>query len=128
MTALENYHFPGNVRELENIIERAYALSDAGHITTNELDLSAQPSDQQAPPAGKAPQAPAVTTAEPSPPSDYHAARREGEDLESYLENIEKQEIEKVLQALKWNRTAAAKELGMTFRSMRYKLKKLGLD
>ena len=53
----------------------------------------------------------------------------EGEiDLENYLEGIERQAIEKALEATRWNKTAAAKRLGISFRALRYRLKKLGMD
>jgi len=53
----------------------------------------------------------------------------EGEiDLEGYLESIERQAIEKALEATRWNKTAAAKRLGISFRAMRYRLKKLGME
>jgi len=52
----------------------------------------------------------------------------EGFSLESYLEGIEKETIEKALEMTRWNKTAAAKKLGMSFRSFRYRLKKLGID
>ena len=52
----------------------------------------------------------------------------EGDSLEEYLTDIEKQAILKALDETRWNRTAAAKKLGMSFRSLRYRLKKLGLD
>jgi two-component system response regulator PilR (NtrC family) len=62
------------------------------------------------------------------PTEDPQLVRPEGMPLEEFLEDIERREIESALQKTKWNRTAAAKELGMSFRSMRYRLKKLGLD
>ena len=49
-------------------------------------------------------------------------------DLEGYLEKIERQAIEKALEATRWNKTAAAKRLGISFRALRYRLKKLGLE
>ncbi|MDX1559047.1 MAG: helix-turn-helix domain-containing protein, partial [Marinobacter sp.] len=53
----------------------------------------------------------------------------EGEiDLENYLESIERQAIEKALEATRWNKTAAAKRLGISFRALRYRLKKLGME
>jgi len=52
----------------------------------------------------------------------------QGLDLEGYLENIERKAIEQALEATRWNKTAAAKKLGISFRALRYKLKKLGLE
>ncbi|MDX1453600.1 MAG: helix-turn-helix domain-containing protein, partial [Oleiphilaceae bacterium] len=68
------------------------------------------------------------------PSNETHAstgnigARQPGQSLEDYLESIERREIEAALQATKWNRTAAAKQLGISFRALRYRLKKLEMD
>jgi two-component system response regulator PilR (NtrC family) len=102
---LRRYAFPGNVRELENILERAAALDEDGRIDADELHLP------QALPASGPPPAP------------------DGEQpLEDYLGEVERQAIVKVLEETRWNRTAAAKKLGMTLRSLRYRLSKLGID
>ena len=103
--ALRAYSFPGNVRELENILERALTLAEGPTINAEHLQL------RQAEPVG-----------------DGNGGRAPDQPLEDYLRDIEKQEIRKALEATQWNRTAAAKRLGMTFRSLRYRLKKLGLD
>jgi two-component system response regulator PilR (NtrC family) len=58
----------------------------------------------------------------------YTELSGQGLDLEGYLENIERKAIEQALEATRWNKTAAAKKLGISFRALRYKLKKLGLD
>jgi two-component system response regulator PilR (NtrC family) len=60
--------------------------------------------------------------------SEENPVREHGLSLESYMDEIEKQAIIKALEKNRWNRTAAAKQLGITFRALRYKLKKLGLD
>jgi two-component system response regulator PilR (NtrC family) len=109
MEALQRYPFPGNVRELENTLERALTLSDGEHIQLDdlalpELDPAVQAELDQPPP----------------PPA--------GVALEDYLEQIEKQAILKALDQTQNNKTAAAKLLGITFRAMRYRLKKLGLE
>jgi len=108
--ALAAYSFPGNVRELENILERAITLCDDDEI---------QPAHLQLPEDG---------SLSSTPQNAHLPGYRPGEPLEEYLTEIEKQAILTALDATRWNRTAAAKRLGMTFRSLRYRLKKLGLD
>ena len=110
-TALEQlrtYAFPGNVRELENILERAVAMSDATEIESRDLLLSSGPG-QGAPPSE-------------APPYDQSIP------LDRYIDDVEKRAILDALEKTRWNRTAAARALGLTFRSLRYRLKRLGLD
>lgn len=127
--ALLQYHFPGNVRELHNILERALTLSDGPEIQPESLQLKGQAHTEtslvEAPmlqPSQPSSIEPALTTEEPVP------AILPKEGLESYLENIEKKLILQALDSSFWNRTVAAKKLGMSFRSLRYRLKKFGLD
>lgn len=108
MQALQSYTFPGNVRELENILERAMTWSDGETIEADDLMLPNMPDS-------------------PSQSSDT-APMSQAVDLESKLEDQEKQLIMQALEATRWNKTAAAKKLGITFRALRYKLKKLELD
>jgi len=110
--ALRQYRFPGNVRELENILERAVTLSDDNRIGVDHLRL------------GESAAAPGALL----PPEGERAPQLPGEPLEDYLQRIEKDMILKALNETRWNRTAAAKKLGMSFRSLRYRLQKLGLD
>ncbi len=110
LSALLNYPFPGNVRELENILERAVALCEGHRILVEDLNLPK-----------------AIETAFPAAP-DESPVGGHGLSLENYMDEIEKQAIVKALEKTRWNRTAAAKQLGITFRALRYKLKKLGLD
>ena len=114
ISALSEYNFPGNVRELENILERATTLCDDEVITPENLQL---------PNNGK------TNASEALALNDHDLLDASmGDSLEDYLTDIEKQAILKALDETRWNRTAAAKKLGMTFRSLRYRLKKLGLD
>jgi len=103
---LKAHPFPGNVRELENVLERATALCDDSVIEAQDLHL----------PAEEAPGATGDTI--PGP----------GVALEHYLGEIERQAILKALDETRWNRTAAARKLGMTLRSLRYRLAKLGIE
>ncbi|WP_445939642.1 sigma-54-dependent transcriptional regulator [Pseudomonas sp.] len=103
---MKSYRFPGNVRELENMLERAYTLCEDDRITTNDLRL-----------------------ADSVPISENGEANlAQIDNLEDYLEAIERKLIMQALEETRWNRTAAAQRLGLSFRSMRYRLKKLGID
>jgi two-component system, NtrC family, response regulator PilR len=99
-TLMKSYHFPGNVRELENILERAVTLCNDNVIEEEDIQLSEVPQ----------------TTA------------RNNVALDSMLGDIEKQKIIEALEKTRWNKTAAAKLLGISFRALRYRLEKLGLD
>jgi len=114
--ALQQYAFPGNVRELENILERAIALSVSGLIDVQDLQLR---------PAGAVSAAVAATTGAveaASPGTSANAA------LGDQLEHMEREAIVKALEQTRYNKTAAAKLLGMSFRALRYRVKKLGIE
>jgi len=111
---LSAHPFPGNVRELENVLERALTLCTSGVVTPEHIQLRAP-----APRAG----APATDD-----PSILLARAAEGAMLGSQLESIERDAIVKALEKTRYNKTAAAKLLGMTFRALRYRIKKLGIE
>ena len=77
---------------------------------------------------GNAPMAPGTEGSSASAQDDQIAVPDGEVDPEGYLENIERQTIEKALEATRWNKTAAAKRLGISFRALRYRLKKLGME
>jgi len=108
LNALNQYAFPGNVRELENILERALTLCENNIIEDHDLRL------------------PQSTKAQFS--IDTNVTIDPGISLEDRLGTIEKEAILKALEKTNQNKTAAAKLLGMSFRALRYRLKKLGLD
>jgi two-component system response regulator PilR (NtrC family) len=110
LRALCNHGFPGNVRELENLLERAMALCDGRTITPDDLGLE----------AGE------TVAIEGSPTVDAPADI--GQGLEQYLADVERAVILQTLEQTRWNRTAAARALGISFRALRYRLEKLGLD
>jgi two-component system response regulator PilR (NtrC family) len=110
--ALKVYPFPGNVRELDNVLERACTLSTDRGISADDLNL----------PEGD-------DCAEESTASEPAWTAGEGiGNLDEYLENIEREILTHALEESRWNKTAAAKILGISFRSLRYRLKKLNLD
>jgi two-component system response regulator PilR (NtrC family) len=112
MKDLCEYAFPGNVRELENILERATTLCENSTITREDLHL------------------PAGTVASHDTPAKVAAQKVSGGDvpLDTYMDSIEKDALIKALEQTRYNKTAAAKLLGITFRALRYRLKKLGLE
>jgi two-component system response regulator PilR (NtrC family) len=105
LRALESYAFPGNVRELENILERAITLSTGGEIVAADIQLRDMP----------------VSMATGENP-------KLGAPLGDHLEDVERDAIVKALEQTRYNKTAAARVLGMSFRALRYRIKKLGIE
>jgi two-component system response regulator PilR (NtrC family) len=120
LAALAAYPFPGNVRELENILERAMALCSGGAIEVADLQL--RPGHAALPPERAASRPAGAATALDA------GAVGGGEALGEQLEHIEREAIIRALEQTRYNKTAAAKLLGMTFRALRYKVKKLGIE
>jgi len=114
LDALMQYDFPGNVRELENILERASTLCSGDSIQIEDLRLSQGSEIEPRSETGGGRSAPAIEEA--------------FGNLDAYLENIEREVLTRALELSRWNKTAAAKLLGISFRSLRYRLKKLELD
>jgi two-component system response regulator PilR (NtrC family) len=116
LAILRSYPFPGNVRELENILERAVTLSVDGQIDQQDIELRPVSGGEVAAHAAEArPAAPGATAPGTS-------------DLPQQLEDAERAAIVKALEQTRYNKTAAAKLLGMSFRALRYRTKKLGID
>ena len=111
ITALDNYDFPGNVRELENILERALTWAEGDIINQEDLMLPEH-----------------VVSAIKENNQKHGTTLSVDNDLESKLEDQERELIKIALESTRWNKTAAAKKLGITFRALRYKLKKLNLE
>jgi two-component system, NtrC family, response regulator PilR len=112
VSAMHDYGFPGNVRELQNMLERAVALCENDEIEVRDLQLKAQTGTQ-----------PVV----PSDPIEAKAALAHA-GLVDQIDSLQRDVLVKALEETRWNRTAAAKKLGITFRAMRYRLKKLGIE
>ena len=166
LAKLEAYPFPGNVRELENILERALTFVEGNmieaediHVSENRLPAHNEPAQptpvhpylpqqpypyppQQPPymPPSSYPRTQPATHENneypaPYPQENYAPAQPPQrnsaplpDDLEDYMQNMEKNLLLKALEDCNYNRTKAAEKLGISFRAMRYKLKKLGID
>ena len=100
MQVLQNYDYPGNIRELENILERASTLCSNNTIDMHDISL----------------------------PETKTKISGGEQGLDTMLSDMEKQKILQALEKTKWNKTAAAKLLGISFRALRYRLEKLNLE
>jgi two-component system response regulator PilR (NtrC family) len=122
---LRDHAFPGNVRELENILERALTLSLDGRIRLEDIRLRGVVQGEGSGSAAAAPARGAV--AESAAGSAADASGVEG-PLGDRLDDMEREAILRALEQTRYNRTAAAKLLGVTFRALRYRIKKLGIE
>ncbi len=103
--ALKSHAFSGNVRELINILQRAVTLAEGETITANDLSMDAEPQ-----------------------PSGNEQRRPGSQNLDDYIEDVERNILENALREARYNKTEAARQLGISFRSLRYKLKKYDID
>ena len=149
LEALVNFEFPGNVRELENVLERAVALCEHNTINAGDLRLTgaAEHAGSTAPPAAPLSASSAPAPREPAGHRESSAYRDPSthrdpagfafeppedagfpSDLAAAVAETERAAIMKALEATRWNRTAAARNLGLTLRQLRYRLEKLGIE
>ena len=147
LDALRAYSFPGNVRELENVLERALAFATDGVIEVGDLSLKAArpgepasaamaaptpaPAPQPAPPEPVPMPASTGTAAQPDPaprPALPHVPDELPSDLPAYLEQVEREIILRALVQTQFNRTQAAQLLGISFRQLRYQMQKLDIQ
>ncbi|MDX1529057.1 MAG: sigma-54 dependent transcriptional regulator, partial [Gammaproteobacteria bacterium] len=106
---LQSYPFPGNVRELENVLERAMTLCEGSEIQAADLGLPGNVQSE------------AVT-------GEVEGQSPESDDLDAVLESVERKTILNALEQSRWNKTAAAKLLGISFGALRYRMQKFRID
>jgi len=125
LDALRRYDFPGNARELENILERAVALAASDEIRPDDLQLAPPVYMVGEPPASEPQTAQTAQTAKNT--QNAQNAQNAKWPLQEYLDRVEHEAILEALDKTRFNRTAAAKLLGITFRALRYRMERLGI-
>ena len=118
--ALLHYNYPGNFRELENILERAVALSADGVIDVDDLQINLDPLNKPEPIENDDSQHPVVNGL-----PNFQMGHTQ---IQDYLDDVERQILQSALRITQNNRTQAAKMLGISFRSMRYRLERLNIE
>jgi two-component system response regulator PilR (NtrC family) len=121
LAALHGYSFQGNVRELENILERALAMCEGDTVQPDDLMLPEHTPRQDRTDSPTGDEGAAGNGASAMP-------HNSDQPLDDYISNLEREAIMKALEETRYNKTAAARKLGITFRALRYKLKKLDID
>lgn len=113
LKSLTEYEFPGNIRELENILERAFTLCESNEISDEDLQLDASGAQVE-------------RARTPGGMSNHYQSSQNHTSIDEYLAEVEREIICETLENVRWNKTLAAKKLGISFRSLRYRLVKLG--
>ena len=129
LARLARHDFPGNVRELENLLHRAVALSGGGAIDVDDLRLPGDRADRPdvpdaAPPAVSPERLPVPPAAGALPDDGVPLPT----DLAAYLDEIEREVLVRALERHRYNRTAAGAAMGLTLRQMRYRMARLGIQ
>jgi two-component system response regulator PilR (NtrC family) len=117
------------VRELENMLERAVTLCTTGAISASDLHMrTADDAAEPPPPAGAAFSQVGAASSHVGAASSHVGAASSRDSIDSQVEDVQRQAIIEALEKTRYNKTAAAKLLGLSFRQLRYRIKKLGIE